>query len=227
VVWPRWTVDHTVFRRVPGVHHHRHRRRGLVLTLVLAAALAVAGCSDDDGSDGGAADEGTEQREERSERGPRFCDAYLDYLAEPSSEHLETVAEAAEDDDVDELAAIIEGDDRTGRVLAADSDLLAIARDRCQAEWIGAAQGGGDTAGAAQAFLDALVAGDPIGARNVASANAIAVFEPWEPIEADAAAGTPTVLDIDDRAFSLALDAGTIAECQVEFGVVIACTVAG
>ena len=207
------------------MHRPRPRRR-LALALVLVGSLVAAGCGDDDSGDGAVPDGTAGEREERSERGPRFCDAYLEYLAEPSPEHLDTVVEAADDPEVDELAAIIGEDDRTGRVLAADSDLQVIARDRCQAEWVGAAQGGGDTAGAAQAFFDALVAGDPIGARNVASANAIAVFEPWVPVEADAAAGTPTLLEIDDRAFSLALDAATIAECQVEFGVVIACTVA-
>lgn len=204
---------------------HRSRRR-LALALLLAVSLVAAGCSDDDGGDEAAPDGTAEETEERSERGPRFCDAYLEYLAEPTPEHLDTVVEAAGDPEVEELAAIISEDDRTGRVLAADSDLQVIARDRCQAEWVGAAQGGGDTAGAAQAFFDALVAGDPIGARNVASANAIAVFEPWAPIEADAAAGTPTLLELGDRSFSLALDPATIAECQVEFGVVIACTVA-
>lgn len=205
----------------------RHRRpRSLALGLVLVGSLLVAGCSDDDAADGTAADEATEQGEERAERGPRFCDAYLDYLAEPSSEHLAAVTEAADDPDVEELATIIAEDDRTGRVLAADSDLQDIAREQCQPEWVGAAQGGGDTAGAAQAFFDAIVAGDPVGARNVASANAIAVFEPWTPIEADAAAGTPSLLAIGDRSFSMALDPATLAECQVEFGVVIACTVA-
>jgi len=194
---------------------------------VLVGSLVAAACGGDGGdAEDAAPDDPTEERDERSERGPRFCDAYLEYLAEPSLEHLEVVVEAADAPEVDELADIIAEDDRTGRVLAADSDLQVIARDRCQAEWVGAAQGGGDTAGAAQAFFDALVAGDPIGARNVASANAIAVFEPWAPIETDAAAGTPSLLDIDERAFSFVLDPGTIAECQVEFGVVIACTVA-
>lgn len=202
------------------------RLRRLALVLVLAGSLVAAGCSSDDDDDAAPSEPATEEDEPRSERGPRFCDAYLEYLAEPSPEHLATVVEAASDPEVDELAAIIGEDDRTGRVLAADSDLQTVARDRCQAEWVGAAQGGGDTAGAAQAFLDALVAGDPIGARNVASANAIAVFEPWEPIAADPEAGTPTLLEIDDRSFSMALDAATIAECAVEYGVVLACTVA-
>lgn len=197
--------------------------RALAVLVLVGAVLA--GCSDGDGDSDDAAQDATET-EERPDRGPRFCDAYLEYLAEPTSEHLTTVVEAADDPQVDELGAIVADDDRTGRVLAADADLLTIARDRCQAEWVGAAQGGGDTAGAAQAFLDALTAGDPIGARNVASANAIAVFEPWEPIAADESAGTPALLELDDRAFSLALDAATIAECQVEAGVVIACTVA-
>jgi hypothetical protein len=202
----------------------RPRLTRALAVLVLAGAV-LAGCSDDDSGDRDAA-EGTTEPAERADRGPRFCDAYLEYLAEPSGEHLATVVEAADDPQVDELGAIIVEDDRTGRVLAADADLRTIARDRCQAEWVGAAQGGGDTAGAAQAFLDALTAGDPIGARNVASANAIAVFEPWDPIAADEAAGTPSLLELDERAFSLALDAATIAECQVEAGVVIACTVA-
>ena len=192
---------------------------------MLTGAVLAGACSGDDSGDDEAAEETTET-EERSERGPRFCDAYLDYLAEPSGEHLATVVDAADDPAVEELGAIIGEDDQTGRVLAADADLQTIARDQCQAEWVGAAQGGGDTSGAAQAFLDALVAGDPIGARNVASANAIAIFEPWTPIEGDAAAGTPSLLEIGDRSFSLALDAATIAECQVEAGVVIACTVA-
>lgn len=224
MAWHPSTTDGARFPRVPTVHRHRPRRR-LALALVLAGSLVAAGCSDDDSGDEAATEGAVEEGEQRSERGPRFCDAYLEYLAEPSPEHLDTVVEAADDPEVDELAAIIGEDDRTGRVLAADSDLQVIARDRCQAEWIGAAQGGGDTAGAAQAFLDALVAGDPIGARNVASANAIALFEPWPPIEADAEAGTPTLLEIGDRTFSMALDPATIAECQVEFGVVIACTV--
>lgn len=201
----------------------RHARR--VAALVLAAALGAAGCSDDE-EPTAAPDDAAEETEERTERGPRFCDAYLEYLAEPSAEHLATVVASAEDPDVEELGVIIGEDDRTGRVLAADEDLRSIARDRCQAEWVGAAQGGGDTSGAAQAFFDALVAGDPIGARNVAAANAIAVFEPWAPIEADAAAGTPSLLEIDEQSFSMALTADTIAECQVETGVVLACTVA-
>lgn len=202
-----------------------HPRLTRVLAVLALAGAVLAGCSDDD--DGGDdAAEGATETEARADRGPRFCDAYLDYLAEPSGEHLATVVEAADDPQVAELGAIIVEDDRTGRLLAADEDLRTIARDRCQAEWVGAAQGGGDTAGAAQAFLDALTAGDPIGARNVASANAIAVFEPWDPIAADGAAGTPSILEIDDRGFSLALDAATIAECQVETGVVLACTVA-
>ncbi len=202
----------------------RHPARRLA-ALVLAAALVAAGCGDDDAPE--ASDGAGEATEERTERGPRFCDAYLEYLAEPGSEHLAAVAEAAGDPAVEELAAIIGQDDRTGRVLAADEDLRTVARDRCQAEWVGAAQGGGDTSGAAQAFFDALVAGDPMGARNVAAANAIAVFEPWAPIEADAATGTPSLLEIGETSFSMALTADTIAECQVETGVVLACTVAG
>lgn len=194
--------------------------------LVVVAAL-LAGCSDDGAGDDATGGAGVEtETEARAEQGPRFCDAYLGYLAEPGGEQLAMVVEAAGDPDVQELAEILAEDDRTGRVLAADDDLRTIARDRCQAEWVGAAQGGGDTSGAAQAFLDALVAGDPIGARNVAAVNAIAVFEPWEPIIPDAAAGTPALLEIGDRSFSMALDAGTIAECQVEAAVVLACTVA-
>jgi len=189
--------------------------------LALAAFLVLAGCNDDD-ADGGEGADGTEV----TEAGPRFCDAFLDYLAEPGGPQLEAVADSADDPEVVALVDIIRSDDRTGRVLAADEDLQARARDRCQAEWIGAAQGGGDTAGAAQAFLDAVVAGDELGARNVASANAIARFEPWEPVEPDAVAGTPALLTIGERSFTMALDAERIAECQVEAGVVLACTVA-
>lgn len=200
--------------------------RPVLLAAALAAVALAAACSGDDAEPVAEGDvtEGDEEGAATTEAPLRFCDVYLDYLAEPTDELLEQIAEAADDPEVDELTRIIAEDDRTGRVLAADDDLERVARDRCQAEWVGAAQGGGDTPGAAQAFYDALVAGDPIGARNVASANAIARFEPWSPIEADPEAGTPTLLTIDDRSFTMALAPATIAECQVEAGVVIACT---
>ena len=150
VAWRPSTADPPGFPRVPAVLRPlRHRRPALALVLV--GALLTAACSDDGSADDAASERTTEAAEERTERGPRFCDAYLEYLAEPGPEQLDIVVVAADDPRVDELAAIIREDDRTGRVLAADSDLQAIARDRCQAEWVGAAQGGGDTAGAAQA----------------------------------------------------------------------------
>lgn len=198
------------------------RRRAL---LALLATALLAGCGSTD--DGGAGQDAARSETTSPEREARFCDVYLDYLAEPTDQHLDAVAGAAEDPEVEELATIIRGDDQTGRVLAADSDLTELARERCMAEWVGSAQGGGDTAGAAQAFLDALTAGDALGARNVASANVIAGFEPWAPLAPDEAAGTPAILELADRSFTLALDAARIAECQVEGGVVIACTVAG
>jgi len=190
--------------------------------LVLFAGAVALGCSggDDDASTAPAGDG-------EAATPARFCDEYLDYLAEPSRENLDAVVAAGDDPQVDELGAIIAEDDRTGRVLAADRDLTDLARDRCTSEWVGAAQGGGDTAGAAQAFLDALLAGDEVGARNVAAANVIAAFEPWEPLVPDAEAGTPALLTTGDRTFTLAIDAARLAECQVEGGVVIACTVVG
>lgn len=201
-----------------------------LLTALLAGAVlpgaVLLGCSDDDQAAPEAADGDAAQAEAPEDRPARFCDVFLEYLAEPTDENLRAVTATAGDPQVAELAQIIAEDDRTGRVIAADSDLQALARERCQAEWVGAAPGGGDTAGAAQAFLDALVAGDRIGARNVASANAIARFEPWAPIAPDTAAGTPALLTVGDRAFTMALDRQRIAECQVEAGVVIACTVA-
>ena len=216
-------VSPAIVHRVAAV---RPRLRFALLAPLVATVLL--GCTGDDDTEG-AADGAVEQEDDAGAGQPpsaRFCDEFLEYLAEPSGENLQAVTATAGDPQVNELALIIDEDDRTGRVLAADSDLRAIARDRCQAEWVGAAQGGGDTAGAAQAFFDAVVAGDPIGARNVASANAIAVFEPWTPVETDAEAGTPALLEIGDRSFSMALGPATIAECGVEFGVIIACTVA-
>ncbi|MFP5321985.1 MAG: hypothetical protein ACLGIC_09075 [Acidimicrobiia bacterium] len=195
------------------------------LPIALLAGALLLGCTGDDGDDAAPSRDDATEDGGTSTPAPRFCDVFLDYLAEPSGENLDAVVTAADDPRVDELAGIISEDDRTGRVLAADSDLQALARERCQAEWIGAAQGGGDTAGAAQALLDALAAGDRLGAANVASANAIAAFEPWEPIEPDPQGGTPTLLTIGERTFTMALDADRIAECQVEAGVVISCTV--
>lgn len=199
-------------------------RRPLLLAAVVSLVLLGA-CGDDDD---GAAPEPTaaEDGAADTESTVRFCDAFLDYLAEPTPENLDVVEESSEDERVGEYAAIIRSDDRTGRVLAADADLEQLARERCQPEWIAGAQGAGDTARAAQAFFDALVAGDPIGARNVASANAIAVFEPWQPIPEDPEAGSPALVGVSERHFTMALGPERLAECQVETGVVIACTLA-
>lgn len=201
------------------------------LTLVSVAIVSLAmlaACSDDDEA-GAPADEEipAEVGEGDGERssGPRFCDAYLEYLADPTAPQLDVLAEAADDDEIENLIEIIETDTDPGRVLAADQDLDGLARLRCQTEWTAGAQGAGNTPAAAQAFFDAVVAGDRTGARNVASANAIAAFEPWEPLTGED--GTePTLVEVGEQTFSIVLDAASLAQCQVETGVVIACTVA-
>lgn len=202
-------------------------RPPLVLVLVLSVGGLVACSSDDEGASpvDGSGTEVDDRDGERRASGPRFCDAYLDYLADPTESQLETLADVADDDQIEELVDIIITDADPGRVLAADQDLEGLARERCQPEWTAGTQGAGDTSSAAQAFFDALVAGDRMGARNVASANAIAAFEPWEPLSGDG--GTePALVDVGDQSFSIVLDEASLAQCQVETGVVIACTVA-
>lgn len=196
-------------------------RRTLYALALVGALVAVAACSGDD--DDGASST-TVARD--GEPAARFCDVYLDYLSDSTSENLTAVAETADDPQVDEYVGIMESDADIIAVVAATVDLDDHARSRCQPEWIAGAQGAGNTGAAAQAFFDALVAGDPIGARNVASANAIAVFEPWEPIAADPAAGTPAIGDIDGQSFTIATAPAVLAECQVETGVVVACQIA-
>lgn len=201
-------------------------RRSGPLLLLLVLAVVLGACGDDDSGEDAAADEQRSEDTEDTQPAVRFCDAFLGYLSEPSPSNLDTVERSADDDQVSEYVEIIRTDDRTGRMIAAASDLEDLARERCQAEWIAGAQGAGDTARAAQAFFDALVAGDPIGARNVASANAIAVFEPWEPIPTDTGDAAPVIVAVSDRRFTMALGPSRLAECQVETGVVIACTLA-
>lgn len=188
-----------------------------VLCVLAVACLACSG--DDDDATTTTADPGTEPT-------ARFCDVYLDYLSESTSANLTAVEDAADDDQVSEYVGIMESDADIIAIVAATVDLDDLARVRCQSEWTAGAQGAGNTGAAAQAFLDALVAGDPVGARNVASANAIAIFEPWEPIAADPASGTPAIGDIDGQSFTIALHAASLAECQVETGVVVACQIA-
>lgn len=193
----------------------------LVALLVLPFVLLVA-CSDGDEGDavgaGGQDEAGAETR-------ARFCDVFLDYLADSSPQNLEVVADSTDDPDVGAHVDTIRTSGDLTEVLAATLDLDELARTRCQPEWTAGAQGAGNTPAAAQAFLDALVAGDPVGARNVASANAIAVFEPWDPIPSDPAAGTPAIDAVGDEAFSLVLTPDRVAQCQVETGVVITCTI--
>ncbi|WP_436795013.1 hypothetical protein [Actinospongicola halichondriae] len=194
--------------------------RPLLGTVCALSLLAGAACSGDD--DAGTSTTTTAQ----AEGAARFCDVYLDYLSDSTSENLTAVGEAADDDQVRDYIAIMESDADIIAVVAATIDLDDLARSRCQREWTAGAQGAGNTGAAAQAFFDALVAGDPIGARNVASANAIAVFEPWAPIASDPASGTPAIGDIDGQSFTVAIDEATLAECQVETGVVVACQIA-
>lgn len=193
-----------------------------VLGLPIALLLGLgAACSDDDSADGPV----TTVAEQRA-AGERFCDVYLDYLSDSTSQNLTSVEQAASDEQVGEYVRIMESDADIVAVIAATVDLDDLARSTCQSEWTAGAQGAGNTEAAAQAFFDALVAGDPIGARNVASANAIAVFEPWAPIAADPEAGVPAIGDAGGQSFTVALDASTLAECQVETGVVVACQIA-
>ena len=204
-------------------------RRMLPLLAVLAVLVgSAAACGDDTSSaDGGDAAGGDEGRDERRVPAPRFCDTYLDYLADSTPENLEAVVTAADDDQVAEYAEVIGSDADLDRVLAATLDLDDRAREQCQPEWTSGTQGAGDTASAAQAFFDALVAGDRPGAQNVAAQNAIAVFDPWEPVAADPDAGTPALADVGGQSFSVVLGPETVAQCEVETGVVVACQKTG
>lgn len=192
-----------------------------ILCALVAATMSMGACSDDDSD---SASDGDSSVADRDPAVPRFCDVYLDFLGDSSGASLEAVVDAADDPEVEELAAIV-GDEtaEVGRVLAAVEDLDGIARTRCQVEWTAGAQGAGSTAAAASALFDAIVAGDPIGARNVASANAIAVFEPWQPVTPDPETGTPAVGEVGEKNFSLVLGPAEIVVCQVETGVVVAC----
>ena len=198
-------------------------RRTLLLPLVAIVLLAVvpAGCGDDDEAAGA----GGAGEEDDSRRTPahRFCDTYLDYLADSTPENLQAVEEASDDPQVEEYAEVINAGADLDRVLAATLDLDDLAREQCQPEWTAGTQGAGDTASAAQAFLAAVAAGDRVGALNVASRNAVAVFEPWTPIEPDPEIGSPTLADVGGRSFSMVLGPETVAQCEVETGVVVAC----
>jgi hypothetical protein len=198
-----------------------------VLAFLLAAGMVIPGCGDD--TSGGAAEpagmQGSDEPDEDSGKGGgnRFCDAYLDYLSDSTAENLAVVVEAAGDEQVSEYAEVIRSETDVTALLAATLDLDDLARIRCQPEWTAGAQGAGDTAAAAQAFFDAVVAGDRSGARNVASANAIAVFDPWEPVEQDPAVGSPALADVGGESFSVVLGSATVYQCEVEAGVVVAC----
>ena len=199
-------------------------RRTLLLPLVASVLLVVVlpGCGDDDDTAGGG-DGAGEQDDSRRTPAPRFCDTYLDYLADSTPDNLQAVESAADDAQVEEYAEVIEAGADLDRVLAATLDLDDLARAQCQPEWTAGTQGAGDTASAAQAFLAAVAAGDRIGALNVASRNAVAVFEPWTPIEPDPEIGSPTLADVGGRSFSMVLGPETVAQCEVETGVVVAC----
>lgn len=199
-----------------------------ILSALLIAAFLLGACGDDD-PDGaaGTTEPGSDDSDATPPGTPHFCDAYLDYLAESTEANLAVAEEAADDPQVSEYAEVIRSDPGIERLLAATLDLDDLARSRCQPEWTAGAQGAGDTSAAAQAFFDAVVAGDRMGAHNVASANAIAVLEPWEPVESDPEVGSPALADVGGQSFSLVLGAADVIQCEVEAGVVVACQQAG
>lgn len=204
-----------------------------ILAALLAAACLLGACSDDAAGDGtgddagGAETDGSDSVDGATPGVPHFCDAYLDYLADSTAANLTVVEQAADDPRVSEYAEVIESEPDITNLLAATLDLDDLARSRCQPEWTAGAQGAGDTGAAAQAFFDAVVAGDRQGAHNVASANAIAVLEPWDPVEADPEVGSPSLADVGGESFSLVLGVADVVQCEVEAGVVVACQQAG
>lgn len=194
----------------------------ILFTVLMLFAGACSG--DDDSESAGPGDTASaEPGPTEGTDAPRFCDAYLEYLADSSAEKLDAVASATDDPQVDEYATVIRSDAGITEILAATLDLDELARLECQPEWTGSAQGAGSTEAAAQVFYDAVVAGDRIGASNVAAANAIAVFEPWDPIPA--AGDTPALVEVGEQTFTVIVDEGTLAHCQVEVGVVVSCQV--
>lgn len=196
------------------------------LLVFLALVTALGACSGDDSDDAGDEDTPSSTTVDDQPTGtaaPRFCDVYLDYLADSSPENLATVATATDDPQVAEYVQVIGSDAGITEILAATLDLDELARLECQPEWTGSAQGAGSTPAAAQVFYDAVVAGDRPGAANVAAANAIAVFEPWEPIAS--AGATPALVEVGEQTFTIVLDDVTLAHCQVEVGVVVACQI--
>lgn len=198
--------------------------RRLVPVLVVVLSLLAACSGDDrDAADGPGDRDAADSGDEPGAPDARFCDAYLGYLSDSTDENLETVVASSDDPQVAEYAEVITSAVAIDRLLAATLDLDDLARERCQPEWTAGAQGAGNTAAAAQAFFDALIAGDELGARNVASANAIAVFEPWEPIEPDPSIGSPALADVGGQSFSVVLGPAVVAQCEVETGVVVAC----
>lgn len=199
-----------------------------ILSALLVAVSVLGACSDDDTDDASGTTEPAPDGSDTAAPGtPHFCDAYLDYLADSTAANLTVVEEAADDPQVGEYAEVIRSEPSIDRLLAATLDLDDLARSRCQPEWTAGAQGAGDTGAAAQAFFDAVVAGDRMGAHNVASANAIAVLEPWEPVEADPEVGSPALADVGGQSFSLVLGVADVVQCEVEAGVVVACQRAG
>lgn len=188
-----------------------------IILIFSTMALVLAACSGDD--------EGADAPSTTSERAARFCDVYLDYITDSSDANLTAVVDAAPDRaEFGALADTVRQATDTVEVFAAIETLDQRARERCQPEWIGAAQGAGTTAAAAEAFFAALVNGDRIGATNVASANAIARFEPWGVIEPDESVGSPVIAGVEADSFSMILGPATLAQCLVETGVVFSCT---
>jgi hypothetical protein len=156
-----------------------------------------------------------------------FCDAYLAFISagDPESrvEPLNNLyAERGPDApaDLNEVVNVLVSADYGSQDVRAEQAVLRdFVMPLCEDGYNSAVVGGESDEAAGQAFFDALVAGDKQTALTLASALAVAMFEPWEPYDAE-----DTELVIQEGGFWVALSPQFSFSCTTRDGIVTGCS---
>ena len=155
------------------------------------------------------------------------CDAYLNYISAQDGAQLNTalgeLRSQIDDEDVDAALDTIEqssGD--LGELADARNVLRAAVEPMCTEQWSAGVVPYSDD-DLAQVFYEAVLSGDRSVAAEVAPADVLAEFEPWEPIPADDSLGSPTLTENPDGSFNMLLGSTITVYCETQEGVVTLC----
>lgn len=157
----------------------------------------------------------------------QVCAPYLEYLGSGADRLADLAASLPAEVPAEVRTAIehAQSDNFESTSLQTGEDIENLdfwVRQQCDQIYLAGVEARPGTDEAAQILFDAVVAGDREAAAKVAAANALAVFEPWGPV--DEAPGAPTLSEVAGGTYRLQLtDGPDYVECEGWDGVIRGC----